>query len=126
MKRSIEVSKDLLLRVYLTQITTFCFIIFLCFVIFFNGVRDEKAKLNIENERYLGLIVSRLDFTLAHMRHVANGETSIEVLFENKDYIDSVYIIDENSRILEAKNEQFFLNQKVNYNFVKNCILECP
>lgn len=122
MKRSIEVSKDLLLRVYLTQITTFCFIIFLCFVIFFNGVRDEKAKLNIQNERYLGLIVSRLDFTLAHMRHVANGETSIEVLFENKDYIDSVYIIDENSRILEAKNEQFFLNQKVNYNFFKNCV----
>lgn len=120
MKKDIKASKELLLRAYLTQIITFCFIIFLFFVIFYNGIRDEKYRLNTQNERYLDLIVARLDFALLHLRHVSKGQADIKALSEN--YIESVYEIDANSKIIYVKNEIKFLNQSLDYEKISKCI----
>lgn len=120
MKKDIKASKELLLRAYLTQIITFCFIIFLFFVIFYNGIRDEKYRLNTQNERYLDLIVARLDFALLHLRQVSKGQADIKSLGEN--YIESVYEIDANSSIIYVKNEIKFLSQNLDYEKISKCI----
>lgn len=122
MKKDIRASKALLLRAYLTQIITFCFIIFLFFVIFYNGTRDEKYRINTQNERYLDLIVARLDFVLSHLRHVSKGQTDIKALIENKNYIEAVYEIDTNSNIIYSQNEIMFLTKNLNYNKILKCI----
>lgn len=103
--KNIDISNELLRRLYLVSFIGATFIIFLLVALFTMGAKNEEGKLSIINKYYSSLSVSKVDTVLHDLKLSLTGDDMhkrLKNILSSYSYVEAIYLLDNEKNILES------------------------